>query len=66
LYASNDVKEALTTYKEEMLTRSVVKVQASAEAARFLHTDVAIRRGNITRGAAAKKVQHKSQEESRE
>lgn len=65
LYASNNIKEALTTYKEEMLTRSVVKVKASAEAARFLHTDVAIQKGNVTRGAAAKNVQRNlSQDES--
>jgi 2-polyprenyl-6-methoxyphenol hydroxylase-like FAD-dependent oxidoreductase len=66
LYTSDDVKEALVGYKEEMLTRSSVKVQASAEAAHFLHTDVAIKKGNITRGAAAKNVQREPQEESRE
>jgi hypothetical protein len=41
-------------------------VQASAEAAHFLHTDVAIQKGNITRGAAAKNVQREPREESRE
>jgi 2-polyprenyl-6-methoxyphenol hydroxylase-like FAD-dependent oxidoreductase len=67
LYASNNINEALITYKEEMLTRSVVKVKASAEAARFLHTDVAIQKGNVTRGAAAKNVpRNLSQDESRD
>ena len=36
-----------------MLKRSAVKVKASAEAANFLHTDIAIVEGNVTRGAAA-------------
>jgi len=31
-------------------------VKASAEAAKFLHTDVVIKEGNITRGAAARSV----------
>jgi 2-polyprenyl-6-methoxyphenol hydroxylase-like FAD-dependent oxidoreductase len=44
---------ALSTYANEMLSRSAVKVQASADAAQFLHTDVAIEQGNVTRGAAA-------------
>jgi salicylate hydroxylase len=44
---------ALRTFEEEMLTRSSVKVEASAKAAHFLHTEVAIQEGNVTRGAAA-------------
>jgi 2-polyprenyl-6-methoxyphenol hydroxylase-like FAD-dependent oxidoreductase len=66
LYTSDDVTEALVGYKEEMLTRSAVKVQASAEAAHFLHTNVAIQKGNVTRGGAAKNVQREPREESRE
>ena len=37
-----------------MLKRSAGKVKASADAARFLHSDVAITKGNITRAAAIK------------
>lgn len=62
----NDRKEALQAYKEEMLARSAVKVKASAEAAQFLHTEVAIQKGNVTRAGAARKGQCKSQEQSEE
>ena len=47
------VSEALQVYQEEMMARSATKVQASAQAAQFLHTEVAIQKGNVTRGAAA-------------
>lgn len=47
------LEEALHLYHEEMILRSAVKVQASAKAAQFLHTSVAIAPGNVTRGAAA-------------
>lgn len=47
------LKTVLETYEEEMLARSSVKVKASAEAAHFLHTEVAIQEGNVTRGTAA-------------
>ena len=47
------LSDVLLEYEEEMLARSSVKVKASAEAARFLHTEVAIQEGNVTRGAAA-------------
>ena len=47
------VSNALSTYESEMLERSQTKVKASAEAAHFLHTNVAIMEGNVTRGAAA-------------
>lgn len=58
LYASSckeqsDVMIALSNYHQEMIERSTKKVQASAQAAQFLHTQVAIQKGNITRGAAA-------------
>jgi hypothetical protein len=39
--------------REDILARSAVKVQASAEAAQFLHTDVTIQESNVTRGAVA-------------
>jgi len=44
---------AILQYEAEMVERSAVKVKASADAAQFLHTDIAIQQGNITRGAAA-------------
>ncbi|CAA6689783.1 MULTISPECIES: NAD(P)/FAD-dependent oxidoreductase [unclassified Lentimonas] len=45
------VTKALLEFKVEMLARSAIKVKASADAARFLHTDVAIRAGNMPRGS---------------
>jgi 2-polyprenyl-6-methoxyphenol hydroxylase-like FAD-dependent oxidoreductase len=51
--AEDSVKKILRAFEAEMLTRSAVKVKASADAARFLHTDVAISEGNMPRGAAA-------------
>ena len=50
------LEEQLQTYSEEMIARTSVKVRASAEAARFLHSEVAIQKGNVTRGAAAARV----------
>lgn len=47
------MERAILQYEVEMLQRSAVKVNASAAAAHFLHTSVAIQKGNITRGAAA-------------
>lgn len=44
---------ALGQFEEDMLQRVAVKVKKSADAAKFLHTDVAISEGNVTRGAAA-------------
>ncbi len=46
------LEEALEEYEEEMLERSAHKVRASSAAAQFLHTDVAIQEGDVTRGAA--------------
>eukprot|EP00980_Cylindrotheca_fusiformis_P002686 scaffold627_cov125-Cylindrotheca_fusiformis.AAC.3 len=45
--------KALCNCHMEMIPRSTKKVNASAEAAQFLHTSVAIQEGNVTRGAAA-------------
>ena len=45
--------EALCDFESAMLNRSAAKVKASAEAARFLHSEIAIKKGNITRAAAA-------------
>jgi salicylate hydroxylase len=51
--AEGSLEKALDLYNQEMLSRSAAKVQASADAAEFLHTEVAIQPGNVTRGAAA-------------
>ncbi|CAJ1963003.1 unnamed protein product [Cylindrotheca closterium] len=51
--AKTDIPMALDEYHAEMVERTAVKVQASAEAAQFLHSSVAIQKGNVTRGAAA-------------
>lgn len=50
---TNITEPALKAYHSEMVDRSAKKVQASAQAAQFLHTSVAIQEGNVTRGAAA-------------
>jgi 2-polyprenyl-6-methoxyphenol hydroxylase-like FAD-dependent oxidoreductase len=47
------IRHIFDRFEGEMLSRSSVKVKASAEAAKFLHTEVAIQRGNVTRGGAA-------------
>jgi len=46
------LNDTLDLYEEEMLSRSSVKVEASAKAAHFLHTDDVLLEGNVTRGAA--------------
>ena len=42
-------------YEKEMIDRSSHKVLASKKAAQFLHTEVAIQKGDITRGEAWKR-----------
>lgn len=49
------IPTALSGFEDEMIQRSSVKVKKSAEAAKFLHSEVAISEGNVTRGAAAAK-----------
>jgi len=51
---SDALSKSLAAFEETMLERSAVKVRASADAAKFLHSDLAVAKGNITRGAAAK------------
>ncbi len=46
------LEDALEHFEKEMLERSAEKVRASSAAAKFLHTDVAIQEGDVTRGAA--------------
>jgi salicylate hydroxylase len=60
LYRSFRYKDSLTSsfswmeeYEREMIQRSTVKVQASADAVDFLHSNVVLQKGNCTRGAAA-------------
>jgi salicylate hydroxylase len=48
------LEDALSEFERNMLQRSEGKVKASAEAAKFLHSDVAITKGNITRAEAAR------------
>jgi 2-polyprenyl-6-methoxyphenol hydroxylase-like FAD-dependent oxidoreductase len=47
------VPDVLADFENEMLERCAVKVKKSADAAKFLHSEVAITKGNVTRGAAA-------------
>ncbi len=52
-YLNDRIPAALAEFEEEMLERSSVKVEKSANAAKFLHSEVAISKGNVTRGAVA-------------
>ena len=51
---TNALEDELQEYERSMLQRCEVKVKASADAAKFLHTEIAILEGNCTRGGAAK------------
>ncbi len=46
--------QVLTGFETDMMTRSAVKVKESRAAAQFLHTDIVLQEGNITRGGCAK------------
>ena len=48
-----NLQRAVRAYESAMLARSTVKVQASAEAAEFLHSEIATQVGDVTRGCAA-------------
>jgi len=50
------VAESLADFESEMLSRSAAKVKASADAAKFLHTEVALAEGNHPRCTAAAKA----------
>jgi 2-polyprenyl-6-methoxyphenol hydroxylase-like FAD-dependent oxidoreductase len=50
---NTSLETALVEFEEEMIGRSSTKVKASSEAAHFLHSDIAIASGDLTRGAAA-------------
>lgn len=47
-------ESVLNTFDEEMLQRTASKVQESAEAAKFLHTEIALFEGNEPRGRCLK------------
>lgn len=56
LYANDGsakVQPSLRAFEAEMLSRTAPKVIASAEAAQFLHSDVAIYEGDLARGDAS-------------
>ncbi len=48
-------KSVLTDFESEMLERSAVKVKDSAEAAQFLHSEIALYEGNEPRGRCLKR-----------
>ena len=48
-------KSILTEFETEMLDRSATKVQDSADAAKFLHSDIVLYEGNEPRGKCLKK-----------
>jgi len=58
---NDNIAKELSKYELDMLKRSASKVKASAEAAIFLHSDMAVFEGDITRGAAAAAAEAKSQ-----
>ena len=43
-------KSVLTEFESEMLERTASKVKASAEAAKFLHSDIVLNEANEPRG----------------
>ena len=58
------LQDALQEFQAEMIQRTTPKVQASADAAEFLHSSVAIQSGNVTRGGVAMSARkNKSQPE---
>lgn len=50
-------KSVLTTFETEMMERSTIKVQDSAEAAQFLHSEIVLHKGDEPRGKVWKKQQ---------
>jgi 2-polyprenyl-6-methoxyphenol hydroxylase-like FAD-dependent oxidoreductase len=48
-------KSVLNDFETEMLSRSATKVKDSAEAALFLHSEIALFEGNQPRGSVAKR-----------
>ena len=48
-------KSVLTNFESEMLARSATKVKDSADAAKFLHSEMALHEGNEPRGSVIKR-----------
>ena len=48
-------KSVLTDFESEMLARSATKVKDSADAAKFLHSEMALHEGNEPRGSVVKR-----------
>ena len=48
--------QILTDFEKDMMRRSAVKVKESRAAAEFLHSEVVLQEGNITRGGCARTV----------
>jgi 2-polyprenyl-6-methoxyphenol hydroxylase-like FAD-dependent oxidoreductase len=56
-WRSSGLRETvLTEYESEMITRSTNKVKDSAEAAKFLHSEIVLLEGDEPRGSCVKKV----------
>ena len=49
-------KSVLNDFESDMLSRSATKVKDSAEAAKFLHSEIALFEGNEPRGSVFKKI----------
>lgn len=49
-------KSVLNDFESEMITRSATKVKDSSEAAKFLHSEIALFEGNEPRGSVFKKI----------
>jgi 2-polyprenyl-6-methoxyphenol hydroxylase-like FAD-dependent oxidoreductase len=50
--------QVLNAFEKDMMVRSSVKVKESRAAAEFLHSDVVLQEGNITRGGCAKTIKN--------
>ena len=50
------IGQSLGDFESEMLSRSAAKVKASADAAKFLHSEIAVAEGNHPRCTAAAKA----------
>nr|WP_159024317.1 NAD(P)/FAD-dependent oxidoreductase [Formosa sp. L2A11] len=49
-------KSVLTAFETEMITRSATKVKDSAAAAKFLHSEIVLEKGNEPRGRSIKRL----------
>ena len=50
-------KSVLKEYESEMITRSAVKVRDSADAAKFLHSEMVLFESDAPRGSCVKKIE---------